>query len=235
MRLSEIYTSVQGEGPRVGIPTVFVRFAGCNLRCPGWPCDTQFAIDPKLYRSEWKTFDAKQVLNQIEEQCWKYNVNHICFTGGEPFLQQHEELRELTGYLLENGRKLECFSNGTIEYPDWAQEAIKFIMDWKLPGSGESHTDPVRIHNLKNLNQAPSNRGHAVKFVLKTYEDFNVALRLYNEYKRYMKNIEVFYGRVWDSRNTDADFVEKVLDNGLSWRLNVQVHNYIWDRNKRGI
>jgi len=65
MRLSELYTSIQGEGPRVGQPVQFMRFAGCNLRCPSWPCDTQHAIDAARYRHEWETVTPEELAGRV--------------------------------------------------------------------------------------------------------------------------------------------------------------------------
>ena len=52
LRLVENYVSTQGEGPRTGLPTHFVRFGGCNMECLGWPCDTPHAVKPELYMAE---------------------------------------------------------------------------------------------------------------------------------------------------------------------------------------
>src|ERR1700704_2587022 len=89
--LSEVYNSIQGEGPNVGQPTTFVRFAGCNMRCPGWPCDTPYAIDPAIWRYE----SMKASTMWVAEQILDLKPRHVCFTGGEPFMQPWEELQEL--------------------------------------------------------------------------------------------------------------------------------------------
>ncbi|MHA2264890.1 MAG: 7-carboxy-7-deazaguanine synthase QueE, partial [Candidatus Thorarchaeota archaeon] len=100
MKLSEVYTSVQGEGPRVGVPTTFVRFGGCNLRCPGWGsgslpdgtsvrgCDTIFAVYPE-YRSQWESVSVRQLLERIPPE-----ITNVCITGGEPLIQPTKDLNE---------------------------------------------------------------------------------------------------------------------------------------------
>jgi 7-carboxy-7-deazaguanine synthase len=226
MRVDEIYLSSQGEGPRVGIPTVFTRFGGCNLRCPGWPCDTQHAIDPQ-YRKEWEKLEPTDVYERIEGVVGNRQDVTVCLTGGEPFLQKESELHELVD-LASELHDVECFSNGTLPYPDWAIEKICFIMDWKLPGSGEDTFNEQRIQNLKNLQDKD-----AIKFVIKDKNDFDLAWRLYRDYVCHTP-VEVYYGVAWD-QITNATVVKWVLDSGLPWRHNVQVHNYIWDRRRRGI
>src|SRR3954453_11653509 len=121
MRLSEVYLSVQGEGPRVGLPTVFVRFAGCNLRCEGWACDTPFAIYPEMYRQDSVLLDPGDIADRIL-QVANPGTASICFTGGEPYLQNHDALFELVKILSQHYDQFEVFTNGTIVYPEWAFE-----------------------------------------------------------------------------------------------------------------
>lgn len=228
MRVSEVYASVQGEGPRVGTPTVFLRFGGCNLRCPGWPCDTQHAIDPK-YRKEWAKLDPNQVTDWAQQKADEVGTRSITFTGGEPFLQNKDELEILTDNLVGNGYDVECFSNGTIKYPAWAHERIDFIMDWKLPGSGEDPYNQVRIDNLLLLRSKD-----AVKFVCNDMRDMFFARELWHKYIDDKSSVEVYYGKVWEGNATDDMLIDFVMQNRLPWKLNVQMHNYIWDPQERG-
>lgn len=226
MRLSEVYTSVQGEGPRVGVPTQFTRFGGCNLRCPGWPCDTQHAIDP-AYRTEWGKWTPEDVFNKVE--AWPRN---ICFTGGEPFLQHTKELDTLTQLLLDHDYTIECFSNGTLRYPDWAFDRISFVMDWKLDGSGEDPLDSIRFDNLSRL--GPED---AIKFTIADEKDFFQAVALYRRYvtiRQVEERPQVYAGIVW-GKMENADLIEMMLANELNWKFNIQIHNHVWDREKRGI
>lgn len=230
MRISEIYVSVQGEGPRVGIPTVFVRTGGCNLRCPGWACDTQHAIDPK-YRHEWEQMGPPSLLNNITEAAVSAGATNICLTGGEPFLQPTREIDRLAFDLKDTGYHVECFSNGTLEYSAPSVRDIDFIMDWKLPGSGE---DPNNLKRHKNLELLAESNRHAVKFVIKDWADFVSAKHLWQDFLQTRPQIEVFYGVAWGHLE-NAELINWVLEHQLPWRLNVQVHNYIWDRSQRGI
>jgi 7-carboxy-7-deazaguanine synthase len=241
VRVSEIYLSTQGEGPRVGTPTIFVRFGGCNLRCPGWPCDTQYAIQPE-FRKEWKVKTPTEVFQEIEQVAAGFGNDsavNICYTGGEPFLQKHSELEELTDLLMATDwcGTIEAFSNGQIEYPEWAMQDICFVMDFKLPGSGEHRPGHLaQLENLKRLGPAD-----AVKFVCKDIEeDLVTAIQEWQHYWYYPPTRlwepgfepQVFYGEAWGHIKS-ADLVEKVLAARLPWRLNVQVHNYIWPRDER--
>ena len=226
LRVSEVYTSIQGEGPRVGEPTVFVRFGGCNLRCPGWPCDTQHAIDPK-YRAEWirtKPYD-------LAEDILSHYPKNICLTGGEPFLQNDDALEELVGRLQRGGRTVECFSNGAMMYPDWAPGHIRFVMDWKLTGSGEGGPNSARSLNFTTL--CNSHLQQAVKFTIADQTDFMEAYDIWRDLIQHT-NIPVYAGVVWGKLENEQ-LVGWILANKLPWKLTVQIHNYVWNREQRGI
>ena len=233
MRVSEVYASSQGEGPNVGKTTVFVRFGGCNLRCPGWPCDTQHAIDPK-FRKEWTPTTPEELAHNTKRTAEMAGANLITLTGGEPFLQNNKDLYEFVERLVMDGFQIEAFSNGTFEYPNWAAHNISFIMDWKLPGSGEDPMNENRLKNLKLLSKFYYQH-HAVKFVIKDEQDLAAAHGLWWDHiKDRVSGVEVFYGKVWDGLLEDKDLVAYVMTNGLPWRLNRQEHNYIWPANERG-
>ena len=102
----EIFHSVQGEGFHAGIPSIFIRFGGCNLRCP-W-CDTDFDI--------WTDMNIAEIVNELS----KYDCDRIIFTGGEPALQ---DLVTLSSYLKPLGYYLSIETNGTIPIPEG-------IIDW---------------------------------------------------------------------------------------------------------
>lgn len=235
LRVSEIYASTQGEGPNVGKTTVFLRFGGCNLRCPGWPCDTEHAINPS-FRTEWRKLEVDDVFKETVKVAEIAGAKLITLTGGEPFLQKHSELEILVSMLRENGYQVECFSNGTIEYPDWAMKNIHFIMDWKLPGSGEDHMNETRLKNLVKLSNTTDHvplYPQSVKFVCKNEHDFTLALTLWSVYLK-DTTVRTYYGRVWDGEISNAELVKRVMFFRLPWYLNVQMHNYIWPANERG-
>lgn len=100
MRISEIFDSIQGEGPAMGRPATFIRLAGCNLRCEG--CDTYFR--------DWVEITPNDILRQI-------NCRRIVITGGEPTLQM-TELSELLCMLSKEGREVHIEANGTNPIPD---------------------------------------------------------------------------------------------------------------------
>lgn len=109
-RINEIFYSLQGEGYHTGMPAVFVRFSGCNLRCPF--CDTEF--------SDYREMDAKEIAEEIERLVPQGNaLPLIVLTGGEPSLQADEAL---VARLHETGMAICMETNGTHTLPqgiDW--------------------------------------------------------------------------------------------------------------------
>lgn len=234
LRVSEVYLSIQGEGPRVGHPTVFIRFAGCNLRCPGWPCDTPFAIDPTIFRSDAKLLATDEIVAQVKAAA-PHGAN-ICFTGGEPFLQNSDSLRDLSDALaVESFLIQEVFTNGTLRFPEWALDSFYFIMDFKLPGSGEEAsiegTEGVGYTRRQNLMALGD--GDALKFTIADRADYEYAKEVYAAARYYP--FDFYYGVVWGKLEA-SELISWVLTDGLvEWIYTHQLHNVIWDRTKRGI
>jgi len=236
LRVNEIYTSFQGEGPNVGAPTVFVRFVGCNLKCPGWPCDSQHAIDPKLYRKDMVSYGTADAFAAAVIQEWRPGRN-ICFTGGEVTLQPIEDLeRALNLVKHHTGTDFELFTNGTRWWPEGFRGYFNtIILDWKLPGSGEVISGDQAMHLDRNIHRLrPTD---AIKFTVTGDSDFEEAATRYRALEKEYDGIglpQVYCGPVWGA--IEAEVVAGwILDAGMPWFLNVQTHKYVWDPDKRRI
>lgn len=110
--LSEVFYSVQGEGPHTGLPCIFVRFSGCNLRCQ-WGtsrCDTPYTS----WEAETNLVQLADLLTTIE-RC-EATCKDLVITGGEPLLQR--ELPELCCALKQRNFRLHLETNGTAPIPD---------------------------------------------------------------------------------------------------------------------
>ena len=107
MKINEIFHSIQGEGKNVGLPTIFVRTTGCNLRCRY--CDTTYAY----YEGE------EMELQDIMKEIRKWDCKRICLTGGEPLLQ--EEMIEFADMLIIGGYTINIETNGSIDISDMAE------------------------------------------------------------------------------------------------------------------
>jgi 7-carboxy-7-deazaguanine synthase len=232
LRLLEHYYSVQGEGPRVGIPTQFVRFAGCNLRCPLWPCDTQYAIQPKLFEAEQRLVGAAELADEVCSMALKTGARNVCLTGGEPMLQTKVELNILINELRSAGLTLEMFSNGTIEYWPLVFTQVSIVMDWKLPGSGETgKREDVVLSNLEILRRLSN---HSIKFTVIDQGDLIAAKQRWDLFNLRDAYCPIFVAPVW-SKIDPAEVVDFLRFNQLPWRLNLQTHKFIWSPEARGI
>lgn len=230
MRLLELYSTVQGEGPRTGEPTQFVRFAGCNLRCPGWPCDTQHAIEPELWKPVAQVLSGEEVAMRVPVY-----PRNVCITGGEPLLQRTVDMQEFIEALLANQHTIEIFTNGTQPIPQSLIGKVRFMMDWKLPGSGELLTEDEQDIRTSNAHRLHPLDG--IKFVVVDVDDLLEALNVWQRFQVATDDVarpQFWLGAVW-GRIKDEELVKFILDHKLPWKLNVQQHKYIWDPNQQGV
>ena len=242
LRLLEHYTSVQGECDFAGMPTQFVRFAGCNLKCAGWPCDTPYAIFPKLYLPEQKLVPVRDpgrdnLMHEIIERADETGAGNICLTGGEPMLQPFNDILDLILGLValpHRIKSVEMFSNGTLLYATDIMRFCSIRMDWKLPGSHEDQSGSGWDNRIQNYHQMAEWKRHTIKFTIKDQNDFETAMAIYDKYAMDTWPGSIYAGPVWNSEFTAADIADGILANKLPWKLNIQAHNYIWPAQERG-
>jgi 7-carboxy-7-deazaguanine synthase len=219
--LVEIFETVEGEGTRAGFPTTFVRLYGCNLRCT-W-CDTKYSYAP--YKPEM-TFSIGEIIDRVEG----FGARHICMTGGEPLLYGPKSL-ELAIALadLPTIDDVHIETNGAIDLTPFVRQIsnpkVRYIMDFKLPASGEM--DKMVIGNLALLRPQDE-----LKFVIGSEEDFHIARELLEKHPT--KALPLF-SPVWETM-PPARLVDLMLEHRLSRvKLNMQLHKVIWDPNQRGV
>ena len=226
MYLIEIYKSVQGESSFAGLPCIFVRLAGCNLRCT-W-CDSEYTFKGGY----------KQTLDEVEASVAALApVKLVEFTGGEPMLQA-KELLTLMDRLLTGGYQLMIETSGERPLGD-VPKAVHKIMDVKCPGSGES----ARFH-LPNLDALTTR--DEVKFVITDRIDYEFARDFTREHNLPAKVKDVLFSPAFTNRPTperDASnctldprqLVDWMLADGLPARLNLQIHKFVWEPAMKGV
>jgi 7-carboxy-7-deazaguanine synthase len=164
LKISEIFFSLQGEGPLTGYPTLFIRLFGCNLNC-SW-CDTPYAKGENPY-------EEKEIPEIIS--FWGKNFSSIPFitiTGGEPLIQS--PVYNLIDAFLNQGCIVALETNGSISLEKVPKEVIK-VMDVKTPSS---KMDKYNLYeNFKFLTKKD-----AVKFVIKNRRDFNFAINIIEKF-----------------------------------------------------
>ncbi len=211
LKLNEIFYSVQGESSSAGLPTVFVRLTGCNLRCTY--CDTEYAF------YEGKEFSVEEAVAKIKE----YGCNLVEITGGEPLLQQ--EVFPLMKNLCDNGFDVMLETSGSLSIEN-VDKRVKIVMDLKCPSSGmEKKNLYQNIDFLKSIDE--------VKFVIGTKEDYIWAKEQIDKFSL-LNKAEVLFSPVFNSIEP-REIVEWILSDRLNVRFQLQMHKYIWEPERRGV
>jgi len=205
MELSEIFYSLQGESSYAGLPCVFVRLAGCNLRCTY--CDTQYAYEPEF------TLSIEDIVKEVE----KYHpVKLVEITGGEPLLQAKSI--ELMKLLLKENYDVLLETNNSISLKDVPKEVIK-IVDFKTPSSGMS--DKTLWDNIQYFQEKDE-----LKFVIADRQDFDWAMEVIRKYDLQKKTI--LFSPVYNILAKKV-LAQWILETKLPIRLNMQLHKLIWE------
>ena len=226
MHLIEIYKSVQGESSFAGLPCIFVRLAGCNLRC-SW-CDSEYTF----------TGGYKMSLDEVVAEVMKLApVKLVEITGGEPMLQEREVV-PLTERLLAHGYEVLMETSGERPLAKVPKQVHK-IVDVKCPASGEGES--FRIENLDALTSADE-----LKFVIADRQDYEFARGFVRQHALQGRVREVLFSPAFrkdaaperDARNCLLDpreLVEWILEDGLNVRLGLQIHKFIWEPMTKGV
>lgn len=219
-KVVEKFTSINGEGVRAGQLAVFIRFKGCNLNCSY--CDTKWANEQDV---PFTVMTEDEICRYIDET----GIKNVTLTGGEPLIQPNIEA--LISRLCGSGRHIvEIETNGAADIAPVVKNAEKNLtltMDYKLPSSGME-----RFMNLRNFEYL---RGcDTVKFVSGTREDLLRAAEIIKKYdltNRCAVYLSPVFGGI-----APAEMVDFMLERNLNnVNLQLQLHKYIWDPNKRGV
>jgi 7-carboxy-7-deazaguanine synthase len=231
----EIFQSISGEGISAGNMVVFVRVAGCNLRCT-W-CDTKYSF-PESGESVSMMLPG-DIVSNIES----FGNREIICTGGEP-LEEGKAKRLLPAWLASLGYKTRIETSGAsklyqsdeLSIFTGAASNITYCMDVKCPGSGMVYQN--LLTNITLLQ-----KGDELKFVVKDTTDLNFSFDVIEAYKKQLsKNaIAINFSPVFDAITPSeiVDFLKQktkfIVDNGLWVRLSLQIHKYIWPPFMRGV
>ena len=206
MKVSEIFYSIEGEGIEIGRLEVFIRLAGCNLRCI-W-CDTKYA---------WEN-SKEMCVKEIVEEVSKYPCKNVSITGGEPLLQR-KELLELIRQLERLSYWIQVNTNGTT----FDEEIFKLVnlisMDYKCPSSGMK-SDYEVLRRTKELFDFKTQ----LKFVISNEEDYEYAKRVISSLNASI----VIFQPEWNCRKFTKELTGLVKRDGLNARIILQQQKVIW-------
>ena len=211
LRINEIFFSIQGESTYAGLPCVFVRLTYCNLRCSY--CDTEYSF----HEGEWRNLD--DIINEVKS----YKCKLVEVTGGEPLLQ--DNVHPFMKRLCDEGMDVMLETGGHMDIMR-VDKRVKRIMDIKCPSSGE--TDKMFWQNINHINS-----NDQIKFVVGTREDYQFAKDTIAKYKLAglcPLLISPVFGKI------DLEQLAGwILQDNLDVRMQLQMHKYIWQPDKRGV
>lgn len=168
MKISELFFSIQGEGELTGIPSVFVRTSGCNLRCR-W-CDTKY--------SSWTPEGENVDIEELVEKVCSYPARHVVITGGEPMIAK--DIKEFVDFLKQSGKHITIETAGTIA-PNGIQCDLASIspkLSDSTPEKGEISEEWIERHDSTRidyniLNEWIDSYEFQLKFVVSRREEIN--------------------------------------------------------------
>ena len=227
MQIIEIYKSLQGESSYAGLPCVFVRTAGCNLRCV-W-CDSEY------------TFKGGQRIpvEDVEREVRRLSPDGglVEITGGEPLLQEAEVVALMER--LQAARFTVLLETSGERLLEKVSAQVVKIVDVKCPHSGEGGT--FRLENLQHLTGRDE-----VKFVVASRKDYEFAREFIREHALCGKVASVILSPAFRKDATGArdashclldprELAEWILADGLHARLGLQIHKFIWEPSMKGV
>jgi 7-carboxy-7-deazaguanine synthase len=212
LRICERFRSLQGETTHAGRPASFVRLSGCNLRC-AW-CDSAYAWDGGVL--------VPGEVVALDLAAWPDDL--VVITGGEPLLQP--AVLPLLRDLVDRGRTVLLETNGSLDLRP-VPPGVRRILDLKCPGSGAASTN--RWANLRLLGE-----GDEVKLVIADHADFTWAMDVVRRH-RLADRCPVLLSPA-GGQMRPRDLAAWILaEPDAPVRLQLQLHQVIWPRRRRGV
>jgi 7-carboxy-7-deazaguanine synthase len=217
--VTEIFYSLQGETSFSGVPFVFVRLTGCNLRCTY--CDSAYAFKGGTKMS----FEA--VLAEIK----KYNTEHVLLTGGEPLLQRGTI--PFMDLLNEQGYQVSVETHGEVSIESASKKA-RIVMDIKTPGSKMNRG--LYLNNLKFLKKTDE-----IKFVITSEDDYHWAKEIVKS--RFLPTKEILFSPSLKAIGSPGSvegidprkLADLILKDQLQVRFQLQLHKQLWGLDTKGV
>ncbi|MFN7146777.1 MAG: radical SAM protein, partial [Myxococcota bacterium] len=212
VRLIEVYTSVQGESTWVGLPCVFVRYAGCNLRCT-W-CDSTWTF----------TGGERRPIDEVVEEVVATGIPLVEVTGGEPLV--HRSAPALMQALLDRGLTVLLETSGSRDIAV-VPDGVHVILDFKPPDSGEERANLwVNVERLRKKDE--------VKFVIASRRDYEWSREKLFEHHLHERAGSVLFSPAWGLVDP-KDLVAWILEDRLPVRFQIQMHKAVWPPDQRGV
>ena len=226
MQVNEIFNSIDGEGKRAGELTTFIRFCGCNCNCSY--CDSKYT---------WTEQGTEMSVDEIVDYVNNNGHYNITITGGEPLIQP--EINELVEKLVEANKFVNIETNGTINpakaVPFYQTSPDVFVtMDYKSKSSGQN--DKMFVENFEELWSSD-----VLKFVVASEEEMEDALKFMHKLETRAgyetERLPLVYFSPVYGKLEPKQIVEFMQKHSLTKKVRVQIqlHNYFWNPDTRGV
>jgi 7-carboxy-7-deazaguanine synthase len=218
LHISEIFYSIQGESTFAGLPCIFIRLSGCNLRCNY--CDAEYT---------WQT-GTSQSIDGILSAIREYPCKLIEVTGGEPL--QQRRCQDMLRILVKGNYEVLLETNGSISIKHVPDE-VTAILDVKCPDSGsENSFHNENIQEIRRRIEAKPGSCE-LKFVLSSKDAFTWACNFINEHQL-NRLLPILFSPI-QGRVSPADLADWILATDLAVRLQLQLHTILWPNKNRGV
>ena len=220
--VSELFYSIQGESTRAGLPCLFIRLSGCNLRCNY--CDASYT---------WTEAGSAYSIAELQHWARQHGGCRLLeLTGGEPLLQN--AVYPLMQALIAEGFTVLVETNGTVDLADVPLQ-VGVIMDVKCPGSGMAEHGPEHCRaNLTLLkHRAAQGSRDEIKFVLSGPDDFHWAMDFVHQHQL-SAYLPILFSPL-QPQFPPQKLAELMLAHNTPARLQLQLHTLLWPGATRGI
>jgi 7-carboxy-7-deazaguanine synthase len=216
--ITEIFYSLQGETSLSGVPFIFVRLTGCNLRCTY--CDSAYSFKG----------GTKMTFDEVMHEVKKYNTKHVLMTGGEPLLQRGT--LPFVDRLKKEGYEVSIETHGEVSIANAVSKA-RIIMDIKTPGSKMN-----RGKYKENL--ALLKKEDEIKFVITSPSDYEWAKEIV---RAGLPTSEILFSPVMKAKGSPGVYegieplalAESILKDQLPVRFQLQLHKLLWGADTKGV
>ena len=215
LNVVETFASIQGESTHAGRLCFFIRLAGCNLACSY--CDTVYAQEENC--------GTDRSIAELIAEVKASRINLVEITGGEPALQKNAPV--LAQALLDEGFEVLMETNGSVRLDLFPVE-LKKIIDVQLPSSGMHEANDI-------VNYRYLRPGDELKFVAGSLDDLEYAYSWIKRWELDTKGVPLLFSAVFGMIEPAA-IVEWLLERNIpNSRMQLQMHKFIWNPEKRGV
>ena len=224
-----MYLTFNGEQSVAGIgsPALFVRLAGCHIRCYlpmlGVLCDTPESLE----RKSGEEIEPEALAVRVIDKCRQHGVGDVTLTGGDPLWNKKEDLLKLLSGITHGGIRVSIETSGTLDWNPYLMYGVHFVLDYKLPSCGRDIYQKNLLFKKPELVKELTGND-VIKFVIYDWADFDLAVAALESLEG--TKARIVFGVYWNGPIKTANLVAELLARNLLGKvsLNVQLHKFVY-------